>query len=51
MKTFIACVLSFFVGAVAVAAFSPTRPPDCGCKDCEKEKKCQPRCFCAPPLQ
>lgn len=49
-------VIAFVVGAVLgigtlAAVQNPPRPTDCGCKDCEKEKKCQPRCFCAQPLQ
>lgn len=49
MKRLFACLLSFFVGAVAVAALNPPRPTDCGCKDCEKNKLCQPVCRCFAP--
>lgn len=50
MRTVLACVLSFVLGAVAVAAVAvKSSPPDCGCKDCEKETKCKPRCLCAEP--
>lgn len=57
MKIVIAFVVGVCCGIAATgiakcnAHSNPPRPTDCGCKDCEKSPKCQPRCFCAQPLQ
>lgn len=53
MRTVIAFAVGvcFGIASLAIAQCNPPRPTDCGCKDCETEKKCQIKCLCAKPLR